>query len=214
MRFSTNLRDPASYRGESWARRDRPWWLPEAAATLLLDKMDLSPAASAGVLVACCCVAAYLAREIAIAVLEEYRWRRSNAASRELVRQERQQKEVAAAAAMASSAGGDVLSASVRAPGRMVRYCRFCDVRIAEEFVATHEAGKKHLRRREAAGSLATAAESCWVWRAPDATAEASSEEPGAATTEDVRVAPSASATSAGKGLGKWSAAPQPRKRR
>lgn len=205
-RFSTNLRDPASYAKQAWAQRDRPWWMPEVAALKLLDELDLSNAVAGVVLSAAAVLAALILINVGGFIREEINWRRSSSAARQLVKQE---KAAAAEKAAAKRAAASATEPSKECSlARHVRHCRFCDVPIEDEFVAAHEAGKKHKRLKAAAGSLAEG--SCWVWRAGPAAPSGAQDEVCPAVDD---MAPNAIATSAGKGMGAWSTA-KPKKRR
>ena len=70
--------------------------------------------------------------------------------------QEASRQKAAAAAAAAEA------SASVPT-GPLDRFCRFCDMAIDEEYVQSHLQGKRHLKLKAAAGSLAS--DDVWVWR-------------------------------------------------
>ena len=209
MLFSTNRRDRSSYEDADWAKRDRPWWiLHEGIARVLLDDFDLHETVAAIVMVTSVCIVMYLLREMIKFVVDEYLWWRSDAATRQLIRQEMATVQVEKSATV--SATVQVAEVSDR---RSRRYCRFCDVPIEDAFTTAHEAGKKHKRLVTAAGALAFSSYSCWVWR----------QEAESARTEAVAPVPrddsrgqqiAASFTSAGMGKGAWTAAPQSKKRR
>ena len=221
MRFSTNLRD-SSYREASYARRDRPFWLPEPIARELLDEMDWPDwaiyASAASLIVMCLFV---------IKELQECMrgWQRDRA-TRLLLQEERQAKAEAQPSVQAVDAG----DAPALAPGRVrIRFCRYCDVAIDDEFVEKHTEGKRHRKLEAAAGALRSEG-SCWVWRIGDASATcapvrapqnqtpstAQAEVPTNDDFDDPRLAPPSQVRSGGGGdggKGKWAAA-KPTKRR
>jgi hypothetical protein len=206
MIFSTSRRDRASYVGESWATRDRPWWMPERLALILLDELDLHSTVASAICIAMAVTALCGGRWITRRLYGAYRWRRSSFAAREIIRME---KEEAAARHSAAASKVDAAkltsSDSCTSEGAMVRYCRYCDVPIEDEYMAAHESGKKHRRRLDAAGALARGHETCWEWRQAPTQAE-QTPEPSTGTAAHEVLLPSSTATSAGKGLGAWTA--------
>ena len=172
--------------------------MPEVAAAKLLDELDLSVTVAGAMLFAAVAIAALFAYHIGTFVRDEWQYRRSVSAARSLVKQEKADAKATAKVA-ASSAKTSVDPAAAQT---LIRYCRFCDVPIGDEFMEAHEAGKKHRKLKAAAGSLAEG--SCWIWRpAPALMTEMLQEGPPAVE----RIVPNASATSAGKGTGAWSTA-------
>ena len=149
MLFSTNRRDRATYADAAWAKRDRPPWLPEPIATVLLDNLDWPLWAVYAAVAVVATGLFFIVREI----VDCYRWERSRAATRALVREEAARK-LAAQRQQPSKAVTTALSG-----GPLVRWCRYCDVVIEDAHAAAHEAGKRH---RKLAGAKA---ECCWVWR-------------------------------------------------
>lgn len=196
MRFSTNYRDPASYKHVSYAQRERPFWLPEPIAHALLDEMDWPFWAVNGLAAACVALCILIVRE----VHECMRALQRDKATRELLLDE-QPAIVAAAAARAQC---------VEPPsdGRMrVRVCRFCDIEIADEYVDAHLSGKRHKKLEAVAGSL-SAGRSCWFWRLSEAP-RAAAPAPAALqdSVHDIRVAPPSRVSQGGGdgGKGAWS---------
>jgi hypothetical protein len=218
-RFSSNLRERASYAGHSWAIRDRPWWMPEAVAKILFDSMDLSPA------MAMCCLLAALGIVVAVLhtvtslVVDEFRHRRSSRAARQLIEEEKAKKAAAAAqqqqqqqqhSAVARESGSAAGSEEPTGLTAMKRFCRFCDVQVEDEHMESHEAGKKHRKLRAAAEALANGS-TCWTWR-PVPMPVAAVADPGGTDAAEGHAAPSAAAGSTGgkvKGQStKWSKVP------
>ena len=214
MRFSTNFRDPASYKHISYAQRERPFWLPEPIAHALLDEMDWPFWAVHGLAAACVALCILIVREVHECMRA---WQRDKA-TRELLLAE-QLAIVAAAAAKAAPPEPRCVEPSVEPPsdGRMrVRVCRYCDIEIADEYVDAHLSGKRHKKLEAAAGSLA-AGRSCWLWRlaeAPRAAAPASAALQN--SVHDIRVAPPSRVSQGGGdgGKGAWSVQQLARRRR
>ena len=218
-RFSSNLRERASYAGHSWAIRDRPWWMPEAVAKILFDSMDLSPA------MAMCCLLAALGIVVAVLhtvtslVVDEFRHRQSSRAARQLIEEEKAKKAAAAAqqqqqqqqhSAVARESGSAAGSEEPTGLTAMKRFCRFCDVQVEDEHMESHEAGKKHRKLRAAAEALANGS-TCWTWR-PVPMPVAAVADPEGTDAAEGHAAPSAAAGSTGgkvKGQStKWSKVP------
>ena len=206
-RFSSNLRERASYAGHSWAIRDRPWWMPEAAAKILFDSMDLSPA------MAMCCLLPALGIVVAVLhtvtslVLDEFRHRRSSRAARQLIEEEKAKKAAAAAqqqqqqqqqqhSAVARESGSAAGSEEPTGLTAMKRFCRFCDVQVEDEHMESHEAGKKHRKLRAAAEALANGS-TCWTWR-PVPMPVAAVADPEGTDAAEGHAAPSPAASSTG----------------
>ena len=221
-RFSTNLRDPTSYAEQPWAVRDRPWWMPEFAAKELFDRKNLSPAAAFSVLLTAIAIILLLIQQAVHLFISEYRWHRSNDVAQKLMKQEKADKKATAAAtrgsAFTSNSSSERAAPSNPSGLPMARFCRLCDVRVDEEHAASHEAGKRHRKLKEAAGALGEG--TCWVWRPvsdcmsgtqpdPEDAAAPGRAEDQAQPVED---RPRGIATSAGKGKGAW--LEQPRRRR
>ena len=101
-RFSSNLRDPTSYVEHSWAIRDRPWWMPEPAAQVLFDSMDLSPATALLVLMGVATVIATFVHTVITFVVDEFRHQKSKRAARQLISEEKASKAAAASVAPSS----------------------------------------------------------------------------------------------------------------
>jgi hypothetical protein len=240
-RFSSNLRDPTSYVEHSWAIRDRPWWMPEPAARVLFDSMDLSPATALLVLMGVSAVIAAFCHTVITFFVDEFRHQKSKRAARQLISEEKASKAAAAAtvaaaaaasasppAAVAATAGASESAAAsglVVGSGTMTRFCRFCDVQVDDEHTEAHEAGKRHRKLKSAAGALATGS-TCWTWRpvapvkagalqesAPDA--DAAEPSTGARFPSAV-TGTCASRARGGKAKGqvdKWSKVPEKRRR-
>ena len=166
MRFSTNLRDPKSYEGATWAQRDRPPWLPEPAARILLDRLDwpIWGVYAAAISLAAVCV--LVLREVADCIQSE----RRHAATRALLQAEKRDKQQAQLQGRSSATAVGGAAAPATGSGLKIRVCRFCDVHVEDAHVVAHESGKKHRKLRALATAL-DEGESCWVWQdAPAAT--------------------------------------------
>ena len=194
MRFSSKMRDPASYAGKAWARRDRPFWMPEAVAALVVDELDWPDWAAHAALVALVVALCAAVREL----LYWLRLWRSERAVRQLIGQEK-----AAAAARVAEKNAAVAAAAAAAAAlpttatAMMRYCRFCDVPVEDTHMTTHEAGKRHKRLKDSAGALG--AGECWVMRPSSEAA------PEPAASEQRAAAPSAPRCGGGDGgRGGW----------
>ena len=200
LSFSTNRRERSTYANAHWARRDRPVWMPEPMAALLLDELDW-PLVAVYVAVA---VALGLTVLIARRVIRQWRQWRSDVAARALMRDEarRGTKDPATSAQAA---------APVAATEHYVRHCRFCDIPIEDAHVDSHQTGKKHRRLKELAGALA-AQDDCWVWRpptAPPSSLPIAASAPPSAADEDVELRRGGG----DGGKGSWSAARTRRRR-
>ena len=200
MRFSQNLRDRSTYAQASWARRDRPLWMPEVLADILLERLDLSMGAVYLFLAVVLAIIALCVRETRVYLRA---WR-SDTVMVQIVRQEKAEKAQAAAAAAAAKA----IASAPDAPGSsgpLVRCCRFCDVPIADEFVDAHAAGKKHKRLVSVAGSAG--ADCCWVWRSAHTLEAPEAERRDDAAASDMPVASMARKGGGDGGKGSWSVA-------
>ena len=122
MLFSTNRRDRATYADAAWAKRDRPPWLPEPIATVLLDNLDWPLWAVYAAVAVVATGLFFIVREI----VDCYRWERSRAATRALVREEAARK-LAAQRQQPSKAVTTALSG-----GPLVRWCRPCGHHIRQ----------------------------------------------------------------------------------
>ena len=182
--------------------------MPEALATELIDRLDwpmwLIYAVAATATVICMLLVKAMARLLSYCIRSE----RSRRAARSLLREEAEQRDAKRRAAAASTASAAAAPSDSNGP--KVRWCRFCDLRIEDAFVATHQDGKRHKRCVENAGARAVGVD-CWVWL--DAPPQSSSEpEPAPTAERDVLVPLTYGGRGGGDGgKGAWK---QPKKRR
>ena len=117
MLFSTNRRDRATYADAAWAKRDRPPWLPEPIAAVLLDDLDWPLWAVYAAVAVVATGLFFIVREM----VDCYRWERSRAATLALVREEAARK-LAAQRQQPSKA----VTPAPSGGGPLVRCCCFC----------------------------------------------------------------------------------------